>query len=336
MSEKHKRKIAVVGAGAVGSLVGGLLARAGEDVTLIGRHDHVQAIRENGLRVDGALGTLTIAVKVVEKLDFKADIVLLGVKTQDVEAACSPIKALMRDAVIVTLQNGVRSDDIVASLFAKENIISGVVMFNAQYLQPGHVSYARAGALLIGEAFGQTSQRTTDMLHLLNRAIRTRITSNIGGAHWAKLLVNNLANGLEAMTGLPIRECMRQPGLRRISVMALKEGARAVEAAGIRLEPLPGVLAPALPMIIRLPASLSSWVIGRSLGTLRTLSSTLQSLRRGRPTEIDFLNGEISRLGAKIGMETPYNSTIVNLVKEVEVNGRFLSSEQIIRRFPRP
>ena len=170
---------------------------------------------------------------------------------------------------------------------------------------------------------------------LLNQAVPTKITNNIEGAHWAKLLVNNLANGLEAMTGLPIRDCMRQPGLRKISVLALKEGARAVEKAGIHLEPLPGVPAPALPFIIRLPASISGWVIGSSLGTLKTLSSTLQSLRRGRPTEIDYLNGEISRLGQKVGMETPYNSTIVNLVKEVEKQGRFFPAEEIVRRFPR-
>ncbi len=142
MKANPKPKIAVVGAGAIGSLIGGLLAHAGEEVTLVGRRAHIEAIRENGLRIDGVLGPLTIPVRAAETLDFRPDLVLLAVKTQDVETVCDQAQAHIQSSTIVTLQNGVRSDDMVASRVPKEDIVSGVVMLNAQFLTPGHITYA--------------------------------------------------------------------------------------------------------------------------------------------------------------------------------------------------
>jgi 2-dehydropantoate 2-reductase len=328
-----KPKIVVIGAGAVGSLIGGLLSRAGEDVTLIARHDHIEAIHANGLRIEGVLGSLNIPVKAVEALDFQPDLALLAVKTQDVETACRPISTYLANTPIVTLQNGVRSDEIVASLLPKENILSGVVMFNAQYLQPGQITYAHRGSLVIGKAFGENGQQVRDIHALLSRAIRTEISDNIQGAHWTKLLGNNLANGLEAMTGLTIRECMRYPGLRKISVLALKEGHRAIEKAGFRLAPLPGIPTLGLLLIVRSPLPVATWTLSFFTGSLKTLSSTLQSLRRGRPTEIDYLNGEIVRLGQQVGVATPYNLKVVELVNDVEKSHQFYPPDELVRHF---
>ena len=330
---KSRNKIVILGAGAVGSLIGGLVARAGEDVTLIARREHAAAINADGLRIDGVLRPLTIPVKAVETLDFQPDLALLAVKTQDIETTLSPIRAYLASAPLVTLQNGVRSDEITASLLPKENILSGVVMMNVQYLQPGQVTYARRGSLLIGEAFGQNGPRTKEIQALLNRAIPTSLSSNIQGAHWTKLLVNNLANGLEAMSGLPAREALGHPGLRKISLLALKEGYQAIQKAGIRLAPLPGLPMPFLLFIIRSPLAASDLGLRAYTLSLRTLSSTLQSLRRGRLTEIDYLNGEIVRLGQQVGMAAPYNAKVVELVKEVEKNHRFYSPAELVRRF---
>lgn len=323
------RRIAVIGAGAVGSLVGGLLSRAGEDVTLVGRHDHIEAVRSKGLHISGALGELVVRPGAAETLDFRPDVVLLAVKTQDVEAACRPIADLARDAPIVTLQNGVRSDEIVASILQRENIVSGVVMLNAQFLRPGGITYARAGFLTVGAAFGPNGPMTREMAELLGRAVPTRISDNIRGAHWTKLLFNNLANGLEAMTGLGVRECFRHPVLARISALSLKEGYRVIRKAGIRAAPLPGVPLAALSVIALSPLPLAAWIIGRAVGSGNTLSSTLQSIRRGRPTEMDYLNGEIVRLGRELGIDTPCNTGIVEAVKEVEKTGRFRAPAEL-------
>jgi 2-dehydropantoate 2-reductase len=328
-----KSKIAVVGAGAIGSLIGGLLAVAGEDVTLIGRQAHVEAIRAGGLRIDGILGALNIPVKAVEALDFQPDLVLLAVKTQDVESACRQIQGFVQGIPILTLQNGVRSDSMVASILPKENILSGVVTFNAQFLKPGQITYARRGTLVIGEAFGRNGQRVKNTQMLLSRAIRTEINDNMAGVHWTKLLVNNLGNGLEAMTGLSISDCLRNPGLKRIGVLALREGHQVIAKAGLRLGTLPGAPAPALQLILRAPLPVAEWILTLSMGSLKTLSSTLQSLRRSRPTEIDYLNGEIVRLGQQAGLATPYNSKVVEIVKEVEKGRHFQSPAEVVSRF---
>jgi 2-dehydropantoate 2-reductase len=333
MELKPKPRIAVVGAGAIGSLIGGLLARAGEDVTLIARTAHVQAIRQHGLIIEGVLGSLTIPVQAAEQLDFDPDLVLLAVKTQDVESSCRDMQARIQRALLLTLQNGVRSDNLVAGFMPRENILSGVVMFNGQYLVPGRITYAHPGSLVIGDAFGNNGRRARNLQVLLNHAVRTTVSDDIQGVHWTKLLVNNLGNGLEAMTGMNIRFCMAQSGLRSIGLRTLKEGSQVIAAAGYHLAPLPGVPAYALEVIIRSPLPIGGQFLRLSMGSLKTVSSTLQSLRRGRSTEIDYLNGEIVRLGEKLGLATPCNSLVVQIVKEVERTGRFGTTEELKLRF---
>jgi len=333
MPDSDGPKIAVIGAGAIGSLLGGLLARAGEDVTLIGRPAHVNAIRASGLHVDGALGDFVVNVNAAESLDFRPDVALLAVKTQDVELACRQYEAFLQDVRVVTLQNGVRSDDIAASVLPRKNILSGVVIFNAQYLEPGRVTLALGGVLVIGEAFAKNGLRAQGIRALLDKALQTRLSDNIQGAHYTKLLVNNLANGLEAMTGLSIQACMRRASLRHIGAAMLREGYQTVTAAGIRLEPLPGIPLGLLRLIGQAPLALSAAMLSVTVGSLNTLSSTLQSLRRGKPTEIEYLNGEIVRLGLKVRRPTPYNSLVVEVVKEAEASGHFGAPETIARRF---
>ena len=333
MVTSSRPKIAVIGAGAVGSLIGGLLAHAGEDVTLIARGAHVNALHEKGLQIEGVLGTLIIPVKAAETLEFKPDLLLLAVKSQDVETACQSIKEMAKDATILTLQNGTRSDEIVASFFPREHIISGVVMLNAQFLQPGQIIYARSGALLIGEAFTKNGIRGEEIRALLQPAIQTEISPDIRGAHWAKLLVNNLGNGLEAMTGMSINECMQHEVMKRIGILTLREGAGVIRKAGYKLASLPGVPAGVLRFLVHAPLPVAGALLKRSFGKARTLSSTLQSLKRGRPTEIDYLNGEIVMLAKQIGMECPFNAKIVELVKAVEKGGGFLSPAALAGQF---
>ena len=128
--------IAVVGAGAIGSVLIGMLARAGEDVTLVGRPPHVDAVNRNGLLIDGVLGTITVRIKAHERLDFKPDLALLTAKTQDVEAAARDIKASVPGVPVVPLQNGVRRGDLLAGVLGKEMVLSRVVLFGATFLEP--------------------------------------------------------------------------------------------------------------------------------------------------------------------------------------------------------
>ncbi len=333
MGEVGKHRIAVVGAGAVGGVIGGLLAREGENVTLIARRGHAEAIRKNGLRIDGALGAFTVKVQAAEALEFRPDLVLLAAKMQDVEDACREIRPFVQGVPVMTLQNGIRSDDMAASLLGEENIISGVVLFNASFMKPGCVTYGVEGGLLIGEAFQKNGRRVEEIASLLGRALKTEISGNIQGVRWTKLLVNVLGNGVEAMTGMSFGDCMRHPSVRRAGVFILREAYRVGKKAGVRFEPLPRLPIAFLKFLAKSPPSVTSLVFRLTMGGMKTQSSTLQSLLKGRPTEIDYLNGEVVAQGIKADMETPYNAKVVELVHEVERTGRFFSPAALESRF---
>jgi 2-dehydropantoate 2-reductase len=324
-------RIAVIGAGAIGSVVGGLLARAGEDVTVIGRRPHVDAVNRNGLRIDGVVGTMQVRVRAVERLDFVPDLALLTMKTQSVAAAAREIRPFVAGVPVVTMQNGVRSDELVADVLGKEDVLSCVVVLGATFLEPGSVTYTTQGVLVLGAPFGSIDERTRSVAATLNKAIPTHLSANIAGAHWTKLIVNE-NNALPAVTGLSIQEVNQRPALRELSVLLMKEAAATIAAAGIKLASLPGLPKTALRTMLSLPTPVASRLLkllSRSLGKAPALGSTLQSVRRGETTEIDYLNGEIVVLGKRIGRPTPYNAAVVKLVHQVEATGSFLTTEEV-------
>ena len=330
------KKIAVIGAGAVGSAIGGLLARAGEDVTLIGRKAHVDTIKRDGLILDGFFGDINVRVDAKEHLDFKPDLTLMTVKTQDAAAAAQEIKPYVFGIPVVAMQNGVRSDDLLSEILGKEDIVSCVVMFGVTFLEAGKITInncRKNGALLIGEAFGTNGERTEKIAAVLNEAVPTRVVEDIHGAHWTKLIIN-LNNAIPAATGLSSQETADYPDLRLLSFLLMREGLRVAESANIRMAPLPGIPFSLARMMLRMPPRMGSQIMkfmsSRALGSIPTPGSTLQSIRRGRDTEIDFLNGEIIALGKKNGLPTPYNTGIVNLVHEVEKAGVFIKPEDVL------
>jgi 2-dehydropantoate 2-reductase len=336
MKDKNESGIAIVGAGAVGSLLGGLLARAGKDVTLVARQAHADAINKDGLLVDGALGKFVVKVRAIEQLDFEPGLVLLAVKTQDVQMACQAIKPHVKGVPVVTLQNGVRSDEIAAVVLGKDAIIGGVVLFNAQFLKPGRVTYGTAGTLLVGEAFGQNGERVREISSVLNQAVKTNICANIQGARWTKLLMNIFGNSLNTLTGLSLAECLEHPGLRKVGVLILKEALNVVETAHVELESLPELPLIAFKAVVKSPLPIASALLkvtSSSRGRSEVITSTLQSVRRGKATEIEYLSGEIVGLGAKVALPTPYNAKVVELVHEIEQTGLFCSPDKLVSRF---
>jgi len=321
-------RLAVIGAGAVGSVIGGLLARAGEDVTLIGRRPHVDAVNRKGLRIDGALGLVQVRVSAAERLDFTPDVALLTAKTQGVVAAAREIQPYVAGAPVVTMQNGVRGDELVASVLGKEGILSCVVLFGATFLEPGTVTYSPRGVLVLGAPFGPIDERTRTIAAILDKAVPTHLSADIAGAHWTNLIINE-NKALPAVTGLSIQDINRRPALRRLSVLLMREAAATIQAAGISLASLPNLPATVLRTTLRMPVPVASRLLGlfsRSLGERPALGSTLQSVRRGEKTEIDYLNGEVIALGKRTGRPTPYNTAVVDLVHQVEATGKFLTA----------
>ena len=328
-------KIAILGAGAIGSSLGGLLRHAGQDVLLVGRAPQVAAIRAKGLHVDGVLGSFDVQVDATEKLQTPPDLAFLTVKSQDLLTTLAEYKDLLSNAPVVLFQNGVRGDEIIASVLPqKERIASVVVNMAANFLTPGEVTIVNAQALVIGRPFAPNDAALLEIAAILRHALPVVVSNNIRGAHWMKLLVN-LNNALPAMTNLSSHDVYRDAYLTRLAILAMREGIETIDSAGIALESLPSFPIAVARMIRLVPLGLAghlvSFMVRRQETRWPLLGSTLQSIRRGRPTEIDYLNGEVVRLGRQVNVPTPINLAMVELVHQVESGDRFLSTDEIRR-----
>jgi len=331
-------RIAVIGAGAVGSALGALLHRAGQNVVLVARAPHVAAIRQDGLQVNGDVGDFIAPVEATETLNFRPDLALLTVKAQDVVAAVKANQAFLDHVPVVTFQNGIRSDELVASFLPREQILSAVVLTHVTYLLPGKVTVVYRGGLILGRPFGPRDGKLEDVAHVLNQAVPTRVTDNIQGAHWLKLIIN-LNNALPAITNHTMNRVYTSASLRNLAVGLMREGLRVVGRANIRLESLPEVSVGLTRLVNWMPSRIAGCIAAAKVRRLTTewplWGSTLQSIQRSRPTEIDYLNGEIVELGKRYGEATPLNTKIVELVHQVERTGQFLSMGEISRAFGR-
>ncbi|HLO31919.1 MAG TPA: ketopantoate reductase family protein [Anaerolineales bacterium] len=325
-------RIAILGAGAIGSVLGGFLSRAGEDVTLIGRSEQVNAIHRSGLHIDGVSGSFVARLPVTNKLDFRPDFTFLTVKTQDVLTALQANKGFFTNTTLVTFQNGVRSDELAATVVPRAQIISAVVNISATCLMPGKVTVTYPGSLVIGRPFGDRDTQLDSLVALLQHVAPTSLSANIQGVHWLKLIFN-LNNAFPALLNVSLHEVYADLYLRELAARVMREGLQVVRQAGIRLEALPEASVTLFQILGILPPPLAGWLLAFSVRRVRSewplLGSTLQSLRRGRPTEIDYLNGEIVRLGEQLGRSTPFNAAIVEMVHQVEQTGQFWTVDEI-------
>ncbi|HWE63486.1 MAG TPA: 2-dehydropantoate 2-reductase [Chloroflexota bacterium] len=353
-------RIAVVGAGAVGCYLAARLSDGGHQITLVARGDQRAAIARDGLLLREPHGEARrYRLQTVETLVERPDLVLLAVKTPDVAQACAAIRPFVAGVPVLALQNGVRADHIAASVLGREAVLGAVVMCAASYVQPGEVFLQFPGWLILGEPFRSVDDRARDIARVLDRALPTYITPHLRRVRWSKLIAN-LNNALCAATGLTAPEVGSTPLGRMLSLQVMKEGAAVALTAGIRFDHgLYGLSPRALrrdphaalfallqasftTLLVRLPERAALQVLaaaGRSrLNRLPVRFSLWQSIVRGRPSEIDYLNGEIVRLGARVGRPTPYNAHLVALVRQVARTQTFCRLEDLVppeaRRFP--
>lgn len=328
-------QVKVYGAGGIGSLVGARLHGAGVSVQLIGREAQVKAIRANGLLVKGLDESHVVHPPTTTSLEGAADIILLTVKSQDVAGACRSIAALHSDATVVTMQNGVRSDREAADILGRGRIVGCVLNISATYLEPGVVEQNTRELFQVGAPFPESTPRVDSVLALLSPALRTELVPDIARARWTKLMAN-LNNAIMAITGLPIGKALRHPGLARLSIATIREGVRTAQLGGFGLDQ--GRRARTFRLMSTLPMSVSYRIFGKRLaGNFPADStygpSTLQSLRRGSSSELDYLNGEIVTLGEQIARPTPYNTGLLEQGRAVFATGRNLSPEELLQHF---
>ncbi len=302
-SEKWPR-VAVVGAGAVGGYFGGMLARAGAPVVMIGRPTFVEAAKKNGLFLDTLQFKETVRVETSTELDAVrgADVVLFCVKTIDTVATARALAPLMSPPVtLVSLQNGVDNAEKIRD--AGVDALSAVVYVAASVPEPARVKHVGRGDLVVGPR----NIRAEKLAALFERAgVPCRISDNIDGELWTKLIWNCALNAISALGRARYGQIAASEDARKVVENVVDEVLAVAGAARIHLpsvEDLKAGLAGALKIATQMSSA---------------ISSTGQDLSRGKRTEIDSLNGYIARRGAELGVPTPVNHALYTLVKLAE------------------
>nr|WP_198980248.1 2-dehydropantoate 2-reductase [Herbaspirillum sp. ASV7] len=296
-------KVAVMGAGAVGCYFAGMLARAGHEVALIGRPLHVEAFNTTGLRLEAKTFDETIAVKASTDpaIAAGADLVLFCVKSPDTETAGAQLRPhLGTDTLVLSLQNGTDNAERLRTVIPQP-VSAAVVYVATEMAGPGHVKHHGRGELVI-----EPSARSREAAEALIAAgVPTEISDNVRGALWLKLIINCAYNALSAITQLPYGKLVEGVGVPEVIRNLVAECRAVADAEGVTLA---GDVDAAIRKIIE---------------TMPTqFSSTAQDVARGKPSEIDHLNGFIVRRGQALGIATPVNLTLHALVKLIESKAR--------------
>jgi 2-dehydropantoate 2-reductase len=292
-------QVAVVGAGAVGCYYGGLLLRAGHDVTFIGRQPHVDAINAHGLLLDIKTfrGHLPARAATDTASLASPDLVLVCVKSADTEqAGRSLIGRLRPDTSVLSLQNGVDNAPRLSAVI-NHPVIPVVVYVGSAMAGPGHVRHHGGGDLVIGPSAASEALAKT----LEAAGARTTIADDIDQTLWSKLIINCAFNALSAVGGISYGPMLEVEGTRDVVTRAVQEATAVARACGVSI---PDDL---LAHILNIPSIMPN-----------QMSSTAQDLARGKPSEIDFLNGYVVRKGAELGIPTPTNQALQVMVKLTE------------------
>ena len=292
-------KVAVMGAGAVGCYYGGMLARAGHDVTLIGRPQHVEAINRQGLRLESQAFDERIPVLASTEASAvqSAQLVLFCVKSTDTESAAAAIRPhLAPDALVLSLQNGIENADRLRAVLS-QGVLAAVVYIGTEMSSPGHVRHHGRGELVI-----EPSQASDGVAQaLIAAAVPTTISDNVRGELWTKLILNCAYNALSAISQLPYGRLVEGEGITAVMRDVVDE-----------------CLAVAKADEVTIPGDIDAAVRRIAETVPDQYSSTAQDLARGKRTEIDHLNGLILRRGDARGVATPANRLLHAVVKLIE------------------
>ncbi|MEW6070171.1 MAG: 2-dehydropantoate 2-reductase [Candidatus Thermoplasmatota archaeon] len=294
-------KILVFGAGAIGSLFGGLLSKK-YDVTLLGRREHIEAIKKNGLEIHGKT-KLHCYPKALLTTKESYDLIILTVKSYDTLKACRQLKRNLANAsCVLSIQNGL-NEEILVNELGKQNILRGVTSHGAFILKPGKIYHAGKGDTIIGEIDNATT-RVKEIAEIFNSVgIETKITNNIFYELWLKVIINACINPLTAITRLKNGAILSNKALRALAEEICREAVGVANKIG---------------NFKFYYSKVWKKVLEVAKATKNNKSSMLQDIEKGKRTEIDFINGKIVEFGKKLGVETTINSIIVELVKSLE------------------
>jgi len=306
-------RVAVVGAGAVGGYFGGMLARAGAHVTLIGRSSHVDVWKRDGLFLDSIHFQECIAVEASTEISAcrDAELVLFSVKSLDTEETARQLARHARsDALVISLQNGVDNVERIRAA-APLDPIAAVVYVASSMSAPGRVTHAGRGDLVIGDLPGRSGSLRDEAIARVSSWFETagvpcRVSSHVDVDLWTKLIVNAALNAISAVVQIPYGPIVATPESRETVRQIVNECVAVARADGVSMPDVDFV-----EMVLRFAEDNG-----------HVYSSTARDLARGTRTEIDALNGLVVRRGAARGVPTPVNQSLVALVKLREAQSR--------------
>lgn len=329
-------RIGIIGAGALGGTFAALLARAGHEVEVTARGAGLEAIRAGGIRLSGGYGEAAVEVAANLRLTRRPELVLVCTKAQDAEAAITANAQLIEGLPTVVVQNGL---DGVATA---ERLLPGTPCFGvlsiiaANYTEPGVVRVTTTATSYLGRGEGPADAESRRIAALLSDAVPVTAIGNFRGAQWSKLVVN-MVNAVPAILGRPVQDVLQHGPTRRVVARSMRETVRVGVARGVRFGALQGLGDRRLRCFAALPVVLGQalpWLMGVRMGRVPNLGSTQQSLRRGQPTEVDYLNGAVVREAAAAGLAAPVNAALVELVHRVERAGAPLDEGELLAAIP--
>jgi 2-dehydropantoate 2-reductase len=302
-------KFAVLGAGALGSAIGGVLTEAGHDVWLITRNQaHVDAINANGLmlRSEGKDRTSQAQATTNAAAAGQVDCVIVLVKSaQTRQAMLSSMSLLGPHTTVLSLQNGLGHEDILSEVVGRERVLAGKSYCGGQFIAPGHVICGVRGKQThMGELDGMMSERILAVAKAFNEAgLQTTVSDNIMGTIWDKLFVNVATGAISGITRLMYGDLYQVPELEACAIAAVSEAMQVAKARGITTS---------------MTEPVQAWRLAGAGLPYEFKASILQTLERGARTEVDYMNGAVVKLGAQHGIPTPVNSTLLACIKGLE------------------
>lgn len=330
-------RVAVVGAGAVGGYIGGKLAAAGRDVLLIDSWiAHIDRIRRDGLRITEPAGCACVKVEALHLSDVQSlirrpiDVALICTKSYDTAWAAMMIKPYLSAAgCVVSVQNSLNEEQIAAAVGWDRTLGCIASTISVAAPQPGEVSRARTPGgssytvFRVGEVHGRPTPRAARVAELLSAVDSAKVTTNLWGERWAKLVTNSMHHGILGATGISDHDLMQNAGTRRLAIRCAGEAISIARALGHELEPILR-MPPALwvaasagdaPALAELEAG---WVRWMERSREPHYGSIGQDLAKGRRTEIDYVCGYVANKGEQIGVPAPTQRALYALVKRVE------------------
>jgi 2-dehydropantoate 2-reductase len=329
--------IAVVGAGAIGAATAAFLAKAGWNTEIVCKHQDIADLAQSpGLHVFGVKGEHYVpvrAVKDIKDLSGPKEVVLLATKATDcLEAAKDLLPVLSPNSIVVSLQNGI-CEDALAGVIGRDRMVGCVVGWGATMHGPAQIEVTSPGEFVIGNIDHRPDQRLPMVQEMLSAVVPTRISNNIMGELYSKLIINSCINSLGVITGMNLGKLLAQRKIRKVFTALMQEAMAVAAAMGIKVEPAGGGKLDYCRFLggssftSNLKRNLLIRIIGFKYRRIR--SSSLQSLERGRRTEIDYLNGYICDRGREHGVPTPSNDVVVSMIRQIEDGTRKISLENL-------